>query len=344
MAAKFDFIRRLGAGHFGEVWLATETGLAVQRAVKLIPPDKIISSSNFFQEAQLLKRVEHPSIVRVEDTGTLSDGTIYVAMEYLKKGSLEDEAKGSYVPLSRTKRLMIDVLRGLEYAHSQGIIHRDIKPANILIGDGLQGKLSDFGLAITKGSVSKAIGVKDYAYLIHLAPEITSIDDYSVLSDIFACGVTFYRLVNGDRYLPQLPFDRVRERIAEGTYPDRNHYRDFVPRPLRRVINKAMSVDPSCRYQSAEALRHALEKVLTLANWNEQILSDGLRWSLGRENECVEIESVKLPSGKHSVQTRKGRSKHTLRRVTSLCRYNISENEAVKFCQTVLQGFVAGQY
>jgi serine/threonine protein kinase len=204
MAATFDFIRRLGSGHFGEVWLATDTGLGVQRAVKLIRPDKIINPSNFFHEAQLLKMAEHPSIVRVEETGTLSDDTIYVAMGYLSKGSLEDEAKGAYVALSRAKRLMVDVLRGLEYAHSKGIIHRDIKPANILIGDALQGKLSDFGLAITKESISKSIGVKDYAYIIHLAPEINTINDYSVASDIFACGVTLYRLVNGDSYLPRL--------------------------------------------------------------------------------------------------------------------------------------------
>lgn len=86
MAASFDYIRRLGAGHFGEVWLATDTGLAVQRAVKLISPDKILDPSNFFREAQLLKLVEHASIVRVEDTGTLSNGTIYVAMEYFAEG------------------------------------------------------------------------------------------------------------------------------------------------------------------------------------------------------------------------------------------------------------------
>ena len=87
MAANFDFIRRLGAGHFGEVWLAEDTGLGVPRAVKLIRPDKIINKSNFFQEAQVLKLVEHTNIGKVEDTGTMNDGNIYVAMEYLPKGS-----------------------------------------------------------------------------------------------------------------------------------------------------------------------------------------------------------------------------------------------------------------
>src|SRR3990167_9902400 len=132
----------------------------------------VLNKQNFFQEAQLLKAVEHPNIVRVHETGQLTDGRLYVAMEYLSKGSLEDEAKGNFIPLTRAKRLMIDVLRGLDYAHSQGVIHRDIKPANILIGDSGEGKLSDFGLAIPAGLDLRGLGVKNYAYTLHLAPEV----------------------------------------------------------------------------------------------------------------------------------------------------------------------------
>lgn len=148
MAVSFDFKRRLGSGYFGEVWQAVDTGLGCEVALKCIPPDKIINQGNFFQEAQVLKASEHANIVQVYDTGTLSDGRIYVSMEYLAKGSLEDEARGAPIALSRAKRLMVDVLRGLGHAHDQGIVHRDVKPANILIGDAGQGKLSDFGLAL----------------------------------------------------------------------------------------------------------------------------------------------------------------------------------------------------
>jgi len=94
MAASFDFKERLGAGHFGEVWRVIDTGLNAERALKLIPPSKVLNPTNIFHEAQILKEAEHPNVVRVEETGTLGDGRIYVAMEYLPKGSLEDEAKG----------------------------------------------------------------------------------------------------------------------------------------------------------------------------------------------------------------------------------------------------------
>ena len=128
MSKSFDFKEKIGAGNFGEVWLATDMGLNADCALKCIPTENIINQDNFFQEAQILKATEHPNIVEVKETNMLSDGRVYVAMEYLERGSLEDEARGAYVHLKRAKRVMIDVLRGLEYAHSKGIIHRDVKP------------------------------------------------------------------------------------------------------------------------------------------------------------------------------------------------------------------------
>jgi serine/threonine-protein kinase len=197
-------------------------------------------------------------------------------------------------------------------------------------------------LAVSKKFLSKSVGVKDYAYVIHLAPEVSGISDYSVASDVFACGITLYRLVNGDSYLPRLAMDEVREGISLGRYPDRTSYREFVPRQLRRVINKAMSIDPSTRFSSAEALRHALEQVPMLVNWNEQTLPDRVRWTVGREKECVEVERVTLHSGVFSVQTRKGGSRHTLRRINRLCCAKATSSEAARFTQDVLQGFVTG--
>ena len=97
MTVSFDFKKRLGSGYFGEVWHAIDTGLNAECALKCIPKDKVINQANFFQEAQVLKTAEHANIVSVKDTGELTDGRIYVAMEYLRKGSLEDEASGGCI-------------------------------------------------------------------------------------------------------------------------------------------------------------------------------------------------------------------------------------------------------
>ena len=343
MAASFDFKERLGMGHFGDVWRVVDTGLDSVRALKLIPPAKVWNPQNIFHEAQILKQAEHPNVVRVEETGTMADGKIYVAMEYLPKGSLADEAKGAYVPLTRAQRIMVDALRGLQHAHEKGLLHRDIKPANILVGPNGEGKLSDFGLAVPKGVNLKSLGAKDYAYILHLAPEIHSGRGYSVLSDVYAAGVTLYRLINGDIYLPSIPATHIRQACIDGEYPDRKKYREFIPRPIRSLVNRAMAVEPMKRFHTAEDMRHALEQVSICMNWNEQILSNGMRWTSGWDYRCHEVVRTRAPNGKWSVETRKGSSRQSLRRVTSFCHKGLSKAKAAQTTRRILQDYVLGR-
>jgi len=330
-------------GHFGDVWRVVDTGLDSVRALKLIPPTKVWNPQNIFHEAQKLKQAEHPNVVRVEETGTMADGKIYVAMEYLPKGSLADEAKGAYVPLARAQRIMVDALRGLQHAHEKGLLHRDIKPANILVGPNGEGKLSDFGLAVPKGVNLKSLGAKDYAYILHLAPEIHSGGGYSVLSDVYAAGVTLYRLINGDIYLPSMPADHIRQACIDGIYPDRNKYREFIPRPIRSLVNRAMAVRPTKRFRTAEDMRHALEQVTISMNWNEQTLSNGTRWASGWDRRCYEVVRMRAASGKWSVETRKGTSKQSLRRVAALCQKDLPKTKAAQTTRRILQDYVLGK-
>ena len=343
MAPSFDFKKRLGSGYFGEVWLAVDTGLNYECAVKCIPPDKVINQDNFYQEAQTLKAAEHPNIVKVHETGDLDDNRIYVVMEYLKNGSLEDEASGAYVHLSRAKRLMIDVLRGLEYAHSKNIVHRDIKPANILIGDAYEGKLSDFGLALQDIASLNLKSIKQYQYMLHLAPEVEKFDDYNKLSDIYACGMTLYRLVNGDSYLPAIPPQEARAQALKGAFPDRNKYRDFITRPFKTLINKALSVNPDDRFQSAEDMRHALERINVAIDWEESKLSNGKKWLAKKGNNVFEITSFKQKNEKCAVCFKKGRKEESLRRNNKHCNSNLKKAEAQKISRKILQDFVNGK-
>lgn len=343
MAGKFDYKERLGAGHFGEVWLVTDTGLEVDRALKTVPPGKVPNPSNFFQESQVLQSVAHPNIVQVYEAGTLMSGQIYVAMEYLSRGSLEDEARGSYVGLSRAKRLMIDALRGLEYAHSRGVIHRDIKPANILIGDRNEGKLSDFGLALPPGVNLQYLGAKDYAYTMHLAPEVARPDDYGVLSDIYSCGMTLYRLVNGDSILPQLDLQQARALAVQGKYPSRSKYRLFVPRPFRVVINRAINLDPAKRYSSAAEMRHALEATRVELDWSERTLQNGLLWTSLCDGMYYEVSCRKEHAGIWSVSVKKGRDAKRLRQIRRLSQTGLAKALAERAASQILQGLVLGR-
>ncbi|MFA5393701.1 MAG: serine/threonine-protein kinase [Candidatus Ratteibacteria bacterium] len=337
MATSFDMKERLGSGHFGEVWRVMDVALSTIRALKLISPIRVFKPDNIFHEAQVLKSAEHPNVVRVEETGTMADGRIYIAMEYLPKGSLEDEAKGAYVALTRAHRIMIDVLRGLQHAHERKILHCDIKPANIMVGNSNEGKLSDFGLAIPSGVDFHSLGVKDYAYVIHLAPEVIRHRNYSVQSDIYATGVTMYRLVNGDGYLPTIDPLTRRQAILDGEYPNRSRYREFVPRPLRTFINRAMDPLAGRRFKSAEEMRHALERITLQMNWIESITMDGMRWVCGWNNKCYEVIRSAHKNKTWSVEYKKGNSKHDLRRITPLCGKGMSKTKAEQLTRRILQ-------
>ena len=345
MAVSFDYKRRLGSGYFGEVWQAVDTGLNCEVALKCIPPDRIINQNNFYQEAQVLKASEHPNIVKVNDTGNLDDGRVYVSMEYLPHGSLEDEAQGAYLPLSRAKKLMIDVLRGLAHAHSINVVHRDIKPANILIGNSGEGQLSDFCLALPNIQSLSMNQLKKYQYVLHLAPEVRKIQDYTFLSDIYACGVTLYRLVNGDSQLPQISPQEAHRLARRGEFPPRNMYRDFIPQSLRRLINKSLSVDPDNRYKTAEDMRHALEQQALLIDWEAKSTSQpGAIWTgTDMKGLIYKLSKLQQNNGKWIVEVRRGSSLTSLRRIGKYCHYDIRKQDADKRARRILQDFVLGR-
>ena len=344
MAVSFDFKRRLGSGHFGEVWQAIDTGMDCEIALKCIPKNKIINQANFFQEAQVLKASEHPNIVYVNETGMLSDVRIYVSMEYLPNGSLEDEAQGAPVSLPRAKRLMIDVLRGLGHSHEQGIVHRDIKPANILIGNADEGKLSDFGLALPDIQTLDVSQLKHYNYVLHLAPEVRSLGDYTLLSDIYACGVTLYRMVNGDSNLPQLTPAEAQRLARLGKFPPRNQYRDFVPRGLKVLINRALNVDPAGRYQSADEMRHAIEGQVLEVGWAESVAPNKASWKgVDSTDRHIEVTKSQQANLKWSVVTRRGSSQTRLRKIGALCFSDMRKQDVDKKARRILQDFVLGR-
>ena len=337
MAAGFNFKKRLGEGYFGQVWYAVDTGLDCEVAVKCIPEDKIINQKNFYQEAQLLKAAEHPNIVSVRETGQFDDGQIYVSMEYLKNGSLEDEVRGSCLKLSRAIRIMIDILRGLNHAHQQGIFHRDIKPANIMIGNANEGKLSDFGLAIPDITTLDISYLKKYQYMLHLAPEVNSCEDYTKLSDIYACGVTFYRLINGDKFLPSISPVEARYLALQGKFPDRKKYRNFIPRNMRVLINRALNIDPAKRFQSADDMRHAIEKLNIKIDWEENLVPNGVLWEGQDKKFYYKVNLFKRIDKKWCIEAQKGTQIDSLRRIRAMCHNDLTKAEATRMTCSILQ-------
>lgn len=238
---------------------------------------------------------------------------------------------------------MIDILRGLGHSHNQGIVHRDIKPANIMIGNAYEGKLSDFGLAIPDISTLDIAYLKKYQYILHLAPEVNKFEDYTKLSDIYACGATFYRLVNGDNFLPRIPVNDARSLALQGKFPDRSKYRSYIPRNVRMVINRALKVNPAERFQSADEMRHAIEQLNIRVDSEESILSNGMLWAGQDVTFFYEVRIIQEKGKPWSVETRRGKSQNNLRRVTSLCLENLTKAKANVACCRILQNITTGK-
>ena len=184
---------------------------------------------------------------------------------------------------------MIDVLRGLEHLHQNNILHRDLKPGNILIDDGTNAQISDFGLAIPANADMSENPLAQYNYLLHRDPRVIEGQDYDTQSDVYAAGVTFYRLVNGDHYLGNIDAIDLDDAILSGEFPARTKYRSFVPRPMRTAINRAMNTDAERRFTSAAEFRRAIEAVPICMNWKERVRTDGMEWAGTEKGRCVTV-------------------------------------------------------
>jgi serine/threonine protein kinase len=336
--ADYERLERLGAGNFGEVWLVYDKALAVKRAVKYIPKSSIQDPTNLYKEPQTLMALRHENIVRVEDAGRTSNGTVYLAMEYLRRGSVDDVFRGRPVPLTRAFTILQDVCWALEFAHQEGYIHRDIKPANILISQNNKAKLSDFGLATR---VPRGGTASPYGYLTHVAPEVFRTGKTSKSSDIYAVGITAYRLINGDAFLPNIsdPCD-IQDSILAGEYPDREHYRPHVPNRVKRIVNQCMAIRKGERFSSPSEFRRALEKITIHCDWRfqrrEQVITYLTDIGLARYKVTIRPDRTKH----FSIATTKKVASGVERKVGSDCFSDLTLAQMKKRLRQILPRYV----
>jgi serine/threonine protein kinase len=268
----------LGSGFFGEVWLEQDLGLNRLCAAKYLNPARL-SAGMVFAEAQVMLDGEHDNVVRVFSADAEA-GIPVIRMEYLPAGSVADRYGGDPVAVADALHILEEACRGVESLHARGLLHRDLKPANLLIAEDGRIKVSDFGLAC---SIANLVGAPPFGYKEHLPPEalagIGAIE--TAQGDVYALGVTLYRLLNGDGMMRAVaaPGANICGLIVAGKYPDRKEWQPHVHDRLRRVTRKAINCDPSRRYRSASELRHALEGVRPKVSWVPvTIAGPGLAW------------------------------------------------------------------
>jgi serine/threonine protein kinase len=269
LSGKFALIRRIGHGGMATVYEATNLQLGKRVAIKILNPEYITNPTmlaRFEQEARGVARLDHPNIVEVHDFAIDGDRP-YIVMAYLSGTVLSDAIREAPpMPWTRAIDLCVQVCAALAHAHDQGILHRDIKPNNIFLCESLAPdhvKLLDFGIAkvleVAPGepnpgtNPSQAPGTPEY-----MAPEQAMGAGCDARTDVYAVGVTLYRLLTG-----QTPFRGISpsETLAlhiYGALRSPRVLRPDLPAAVEAVILKALARTPEDRWQSAAEFQQAL--------------------------------------------------------------------------------------
>lgn len=265
---KYYLIQKLGNGSFGAVYKAYDKILGVEKAIKILQVSDPKEAFKLFSEASIPYKCSHNHIIKINSGEIINfNGELLfvVDMDLANGMSIDSMLKQSYISVIDSLNIIKNILFAVEYSHLQGIIHRDIKPANILMDNGVP-KLSDFGLSTALGSTI----VPWRWYCTHAAPE-TFVDNSiaTVQTDIYALGMTLYRMVNGisdwDLFLQEIP--NVEGLMKSGKLIGKLPITLFVPDKVHKIIKKACHISPSKRYNSATEMRNAIEKLCQLYNW-----------------------------------------------------------------------------
>ncbi|MFA5803102.1 MAG: serine/threonine-protein kinase [Melioribacteraceae bacterium] len=250
---KFQIIEVLKKDEHAAVFLANHIYLNKKIILKVLNTQKIHDPSlveRFKREAKILAKLDHPNIIKVLDFG-LSKEFFYISFEYIEGESLRNVFKTKTLTQEQKEHLMIQLLKGLDYAHVNQIIHRDIKPENIFIDKNLNVKLGDFGLALSAEdnfvtNPYSIVGTPSY-----MSPEQVRGAKLTAQSDLFSLGVVLTELFTG-----QNPFlkENVSLTLNEINSYDENSLEGKllgVPENIKEILLVLLKKNINQRYESA---------------------------------------------------------------------------------------------
>jgi eukaryotic-like serine/threonine-protein kinase len=256
--AHYEIVSHLGTGGMGEVYLATDTRLGRDVAIKLLPEaftHDIERASRFEREARVLASLNHPNIATIHGIEH-ADGRTFLVMELVPGETLAERIKRGPIPLDEALGIAGKIAEALQAAHEKGIVHRDLKPANVKVGDDGGVKVLDFGLAKI-GNASTSVREDSptlsaltlpgviFGTAAYMSPEQARGKSTDSRADVWAFGVVLYEMVTGRR-----PFSG--EDLSEALASVVKEAPDLsgVPRKVHRLLDACLQKSPKRRLQA----------------------------------------------------------------------------------------------
>lgn len=254
---RFNIIREISKGGQGTVYLAEDTQLERQVAIKMLRTTSGQQKEGLLREARITSKFQHPNIVTLYDAGE-HQGAPYLVCAFIEGETVAQALKRcGTLSMAYAARLAAGVLDGLAYAHQQGVMHLDIKPANVIVAANGQPMLLDFGIARhTTYQASTGDGISGTPQ--YMAPERISTQGAEFRSDIYAVGVMLYEMVTGKQAVPGSSAVQVLHNTVNGNVIAPSTHNSEVDKRMEDIILKAMAKNPQDRFQDAGSMRQAL--------------------------------------------------------------------------------------
>lgn len=230
----YTILEKLGSGGMGDVYKAEDTRLKRMVALKFLPPELTRNpeaKARFINEAQATSALEHNNICNIHNVEEMDDGQLFIVMAYYEGQTLKQKIEQGPLKIEEALDISIQIAKGLDKSHKEGIVHRDIKPANILITEDGFVKILDFGLAKLAGQTKLTKTGTTLGTVAYMSPEQAKGGHVDHRTDIWSLGVILYEMLTG-----RLPF--------KGDYDQAMLYSIINEKPDSiRSINKEIPVE-----------------------------------------------------------------------------------------------------
>ena len=268
---KYEVQKLLGKGATGTVYLARDTFSGREVALKTIEPEVFrdpefgaVYRQQFLNEASLAGKLRHPHIVAIFDA-VVQENSGYIAMEYVPGHDLSRHTRpGQLLPVADVLQMGFKCCGALEYAFKEGIVHRDIKPANLMLAQGSDVKIADFGAAYLRKS--QAVQTAEMGSPYYMSPEQLQGRELTFYSDMYSLGVVLYELLTGQRPFTADNIEALSRKILQQPPIAPSTLRGDLPKKIDAVLLHALAKKPAQRYSTwsefALALSGVAEKLL----------------------------------------------------------------------------------